>query len=428
MIGRVSACRTPLPRETAALSAGASSADGSSLRIGLFTNNFRPLVNGLATSVETFARAFSRAGHRVTIVAPRYAEGCRDDGNVIRVRGLRAPTHHAYVLPVPFWPGVRRAVLARNLDVYHAQHPFLLGAAAARWANATGRPLVFTYHTRYDRYAHYVPGPARAIARLAVRGAIRFARAADLVVAPAPSVARELRALGVRTPIEVIPTGVALPATPPDDARRVRRAQLGLPARGPVCLSVGRLAREKNQGFLLRAFRLVLRDVPTARLVLVGDGDDRPRLERLAGNLGIRPHVDFIGSLPRGRATDYALAADLFLFPSTSETQGLAALEALAAGLPVIAVASEAVEDLLPDESAGILCPEDPGAYAGCVAALWAAPARRATMAEAARRIAARFTPEASAARLLGLYGELVRTRRPLSAGVAALHPGEART
>lgn len=290
MTGRVPTGRTPLPREAAALPTSASMVDGLSLRIGLFTNNFRPLVNRLATSVETFARDFLRAGHRVTIVAPRYAEGYRDDDDVIRVPGLRAPTHHAYVLPVPFWPGVRRAVLGRNLDVYHAQHPFLPGAAAARWANATGRPRVFTYHTRYDRY------------------------------------------------------------------------------------------------------------------------------------------VDFIGSLPGARVTDYALAADLFLFPSTSETQGLAALEALAAGLPVIAVVSEAAADLLPDESAGILCPEDPGAYAGCVAALWAAPARRAVMAEAARRIAARFTPEASAARLLGLYGELVRARRPLPAGVGALHPREVRT
>ena len=267
------------------------------MRIGLFTNNYRPLVNGLATSVDTFAQDFSRAGHHVTIVAPRYGGACPDDGDVVRVPGLRAPTHHAYVLPVPFWPGVKRAVLGRDLDVYHAQHPFLLGAAAARWANETGRPLVFTYHTRYDRYAHYVPGPACAVGRRAVRGALRF-----------------------------------------------------------------------------------------------------------------------------------AAAADLFLFPSTSETQGLAALEALAAGLPVVAVASEAALDLLQDESAGILCPEDPEVFAGRVAALWAAPEWRAMMAEAARRLAARFTPETSAAKLLDLYGELVRARRRVPAGVGALRSREART
>ena len=407
---------------------GAPRTKDASMRIGLFTNNYRPLVSGLATSLDTFAQDFSRAGHRVTIVAPRYRGACRDDGDVVRVPGVRAPTHHAYVLPIPRWPGVRRAVLGRNLDVFHAHHPFLLGAAALRWANETGRPLVFTYHTRYDRYAHYVPGPARAVGRLAVRGALRFAAAADLVVAPAPSVARALTALGVRTPIEVIPTGVSLPAIPPEDIRRIRRSTLGFPAGGPVCLSVGRLALEKNQGFLLRAFRTVLRHVPTARLVLVGDGDDRPRLERLASDLGLRPHVDFVGSLPRTRVIDYSLAADLFLFPSTSETQGLAALEALAAGLPVVAVASEAALDLLQDESAGLLCPEVPEVFARRVAALWVAPERRAMMAEAARRLAARFSPETSATKLLDLYGELVRARRRVPAGVGTRRSREART
>jgi len=428
MTGRAFTGWKPPPTGPIAPPDRAPRTEGSSLRIGLFTNNYRPLVNGLATSVDTFAQDFSRAGHHVTIVAPRYGGACRDDGDVVRVPGLRAPTHHAYVLPVPFWPGVRRAVLGRNLDVYHAQHPFLLGAAAARWANETGRPLVFTYHTRYERYAHYVPGPARAVGRLAVRGALRFAAAADLVVAPAPSVARALRALGVRAPIEVVPTGVSLPAIPPEDIRRIRRSTLGFPAGGPVCLSVGRLAPEKNQGFLLRAFRTVLRHAPTARLVLVGDGDDRRRLERLARDLGLRPHVDFVGSLPRTRVIDYALAADLFLSPSTSETQGLAALEALAAGLPVVAVASEAALDLLQDESAGILCPEDPEVFAGRVAALWAAPERRVMMAEAARLLAARFTPETSAAKLLDLYGELVRARRGVPAGIGAPRSREART
>src|SRR3972149_3306206 len=164
------------------------------MRIGLFTNNYRPLVNGLATSVETFARAFRRAGHTVTVVAPRYP-GARDhEEGVLRVPGVRVPTHHAYVLPVAWWPGVGSAVASLDLDIFHAQHPLLLGAAAARWARHRKRPLVFTYHTHYDRYAHYVPGPTRLVAHLAVRQAVHFANRADLVIAPAPAVEHTLRA------------------------------------------------------------------------------------------------------------------------------------------------------------------------------------------------------------------------------------------
>jgi glycosyltransferase involved in cell wall biosynthesis len=398
------------------------------MRIGLFTNNYRPLINGLTTSVDTFAGAFRRAGHAVTIVAPRYGAGGTDDGDVLRVPGLRAPTHHAYVLPFPRWPGLRQAVLARDLDVYHAQHPYLLGAAAARWARETGRPLLFTYHTRYDRYAHYIPGPARLIARLAVRRALRFAARADLVVAPSPSVARDLSSQGLRTPVEVIPTGVPLPPPTTEDARQAQRAALGLGAGGPLFLSMGRLAREKNQAFLLHAFCRLLRELPAARLVLVGDGDDRARLTRLADDLGIRPSICFVGAVSHERIGDYTSAADLFLFPSTSETQGLAALEAMAAGLPVVAVASEAARDLLAGEPAGVLCPEDPDAFAGSVLALWAAPERRLAMAEAARRVAARCAPEAGAAKLLGLYQELCHVRRPASERANSLPPREIRT
>ena len=189
------------------------------MRIGLFTNNYRPLVNGLASAVAGTAQALRRAGHRVVVVAPRYA-GAAAEPDCLRVPGLRAPTHHAYVLPSPWSPAVARAVADLGLDVYHAQHPFLLGAAAARWARRAGRPLVFTYHTHYERYGHYCPGLARLAGRLALRRALRFAGRADLVVAPTPGVAARLRARGLRTPIALV-TGDADRETPLTGVRRI---------------------------------------------------------------------------------------------------------------------------------------------------------------------------------------------------------------
>ncbi|HSB82113.1 MAG TPA: glycosyltransferase, partial [Candidatus Methylomirabilis sp.] len=249
------------------------------MHIGLFTNNYRPLANGLATSVETFARAFRRAGHRVTVVAPRYGALPGGEPDILRVPGFRAPTHHAYILPLSRWPGVASAVARLDLDIFHAQHPFLLGAAAGRWARHLGRPLVFTYHTRYECYAHYVPGPSRLVVRLAVGRALAFANRSDLVIAPTTAVARELRARGLHAPLEVIPTGVTVPPIMAEADRQASRRTLGLCRGDPLCLSVGRLAREKNQAFLLSAFARILTQLPTARLVLVGEGDDRLRLE-----------------------------------------------------------------------------------------------------------------------------------------------------
>jgi 1,2-diacylglycerol 3-alpha-glucosyltransferase len=397
------------------------------MRIGLFTNNYRPLVNGLVTSVDSFADAFRRAGHDVVIIAPRYGGGLQDPEGVLRVPGLRAPTHHAYVLPFSGWPGIRRAVRSLGLDVYHAQHPFLLGAAAARGAREADRPLIFTYHTRYERYAHYVPGPAGMIGNLALRRALAFARRADLVIAPASSVARDLVALGLRTPVAVIPTGVELPPIPSADRRLAARHAFDLEDGGPVCLSVGRLAKEKNPAFLLHAFHHIAHSLPDARLVLVGDGDERQHLSRLAVDLGVQARVRFVGAVPHDRVSAYTRTADLFLFASTSETQGLAALEALAAGLPVVAVASAAAVDLLPDESAGLICAEDPEIFAGKAVALWEARDRRIAMAEAARRIAARYAPDASAGALLDLYARAMRARCATPAA-ETLHSREART
>lgn len=392
------------------------------MRIGLFTNNYRPLANGLATSVETFALAFRQAGHAVTVVAPRYPGLPRVEPDILRVPGLRAPTHHAYVLPLPRWPGVARAVVALRLDVFHAQHPYLIGPAAARWARRAGRPLIFTWHTHYERYAHYVPGPSRLVGPLAVRRALRFANRVNLVIAPTAAVAADLKARGVRAPIEVVPTGVLLPPPSEPEGRAALRRTLGIGSTGPVCLSVGRLAREKNQAFLLQAFVHVRRVLPGACLLLVGDGDDRPRLLRLAGELGLGGAVRFVGVVPHEQVNDYCGAADLFLFPSTSETQGLVVLEALATGVPVMAVASEAAAELLADGAGGIMTPEDPQLFAASVVALWNTPERRRAMEAAGRTIAARFTPGASAATLLRLYQELIEAhgRLPRSATVSS--------
>jgi 1,2-diacylglycerol 3-alpha-glucosyltransferase len=379
------------------------------MRIGLFTNNYRPLVNGLAISVQTFAQAFRRAGHDVVVVAPRYpGVPIREEG-LIRVPAVRAPTHHAYTLPIASWPRIASTVAALHLDVFHAQHPLLLGRAAAGWARRAKRPLIFTYHTHYDRYAHYLPGPSRLVAWLALRQATAFANRANLVVAPGPAVVRLLRAQGVQTRIAIVPTGVPLAAISQESRRMVCRQALGLDG-SPLCLAVGRLAKEKNQAFLLSAFVRILQDLPKAHLVFVGDGDDRSRLERLTHHLDARGHIRFVGAVPHETVGEYYRAADLFLFSSTSETQGLVVLEAMAAGLPVVAVASDAAADLIGEGRGGVLTSEEPEQFARSAVQLWGRPERRWAMGEAGRRIAAQYAPDACAAKLLGLYEEVVQS------------------
>src|SRR5581483_10005471 len=195
----------------------------AAVRVALFTNNYLPFCGGVTTSVETLRRGLDERGHEPWVFAPRFPGAAADGGRVIRYPSLPAATYPEFAIAVPFAPGIARRVRRLAFDVFHAHHPFVLGPAARRLARRQGRPLVFTYHTRYEKYAHYVPVRRSLVEALAVRLSTRFAARADAVIAPAGHVRDELRARGVRAPIAVVPTGVDLTRFRPGTGRRPAR-------------------------------------------------------------------------------------------------------------------------------------------------------------------------------------------------------------
>jgi 1,2-diacylglycerol 3-alpha-glucosyltransferase len=372
------------------------------LRIGLFTNNYFPMLGGVPTAVETIRRDLEALGHEVVIVAPRMA-GADDGGRwSIRVPAVPAPTYPDFALPLPLGPGLTRRLRALDLDVFHAHHPFLLGASARRLARASGRPFVFTYHTLYDRYAHYVPLlPRQAVARGAIRWSAGFADTADLVLAPSDFVARRLRAQGVRRPIEVLPTGIDLDRFRPGDRADARRT-LRLAADDRVLLYVGRLDREKNLEFLLEAIARVR--VPRVRLLLVGRGTQVAALRRAAEARGVADRVDLRGGSPPDGLPAYYRAADAFVFASTTETQGLAVLEAMACGLPVVAVRATGIEEVVAEGVSGLLVPEAPAVFGDAVVQILIDRDLAAKLAIGARDAALPFESTALVRRLVTAY------------------------
>jgi 1,2-diacylglycerol 3-alpha-glucosyltransferase len=379
------------------------------LRVGLFTNNYLPMLGGVSRAVDTVRATLVALGHQPIVIAPRMA-GARDSTpDVLRVPAVPAPTYPDFSLPLPLGPALVRQIEALGLDVVHAHHPFLLGGAARRLARRLGRPFVFTYHTLYDKYAHYVPLPRRLVAGQALAWSTRFANAADLVIAPSAGLASRLEAQGVRRPIVVLPTGVDLSAFRPGD-RTAARAALGLPA-GPICLYVGRLDREKNLDFLLDAFGRIGARHPTTELVLVGRGTREAALRQRAGRLGARGRVRFVGGVAPDRVARYYQAADLFLFTSTTETQGLAVLEAMAVGLPVVAVRASGVEDAMVDGVTGLLVPEDAEAFAAAVIEVLGDPDFATKLAGGAREAALGLGAIALGERLVAVYRSLQACR-----------------
>jgi 1,2-diacylglycerol 3-alpha-glucosyltransferase len=378
------------------------------MRVALFTNNYLPFRGGVTTAVETLRTGLETSGHQAWVFAPASAT-VEDPPRVFRYPSIPAPTYPGFAVPLPYSPRLARVARGLRPDIVHAQHPFLLGVTARRIARRLGVPLVFTYHTRYEKYAHYVPAPERLVAALAVGLACRFADQADLVIAPSGCIAETLRTRGVRARIAVVPTGVPLDHFRPGDAGAARRA-LGLPPEALVCLYVGRLDREKSVDRVIEAFGLIAGALPEARLLLVGQGSHAEVLVRRAAAGPARGRIRFVGGVAREALPPYYRAADLFLFASETETQGMVLAEAHACGLAAVAVRASGVEEVVVDGETGLLAKADVRDLADAAIGLLVDPARRAAMGAAGRAVAERaFSAEGQVAAMVELYAGLRR-------------------
>jgi 1,2-diacylglycerol 3-alpha-glucosyltransferase len=358
------------------------------VRIALFTNNYLPFCGGVTISVETLRRGLDARGHETWVFAPRFAGDDAGGPRIVRYPSIPAATYPQFPLAVPYAPRISALVRRLRFDVFHAHHPFLLGPAGARFARAGARPLVFTYHTRYEKYAHYVPLRRSLVEAAAVRMSTRFAARASAVIAPSAVVRDELRARGVRASISVVPTGLDLGLFRPGERAHARR-QLGWHPTDPVVLYVGRLDREKSVHRVLLAFERIASTLPRARLHVVGQGTEGERLRRQASGLAAGARIAFPGARPHEALPVFYQAADLFLFASETETQGLVLAEAAACGLPAVAVTAPGCDEVVRDGETGLLTKSDPADLADAATVLLVDTERRAAMGRRARAVAA---------------------------------------
>jgi glycosyltransferase involved in cell wall biosynthesis len=375
------------------------------VRVALFTNNYAPFCGGVTTSVRTLRQGLTARGHEVWVFAPQFP-GAADDPHVVRYPSIPAATYPEFSLAIPVSRSIATQSRALAFDVFHAQHPFLLGPVARRLARQQGRPLVFTYHTRYEKYAHYVPLPRRLVESAAVRLSSRFAARATAVIAPSAVVRDELVRRGVNTPVTVIPTGIDLARFSPGDRGQARR-ELGLAADERVLLYVGRLDREKSVERILLAFERIASTMPRSRLVLVGQGTQAAALRRQAGSLAVADRIRFLGLRPHDTLPVCYRAADLFVFASETETQGLVLAEAAACGLPAVAVAGPGCDEVVHDGDSGLLTKSEPAALAEAAIGLLVDAERRQAMGWRARQMAERqFGVDLQIDRTLAIYEE----------------------
>src|SRR3569833_1773156 len=320
------------------------------VRVLYVSDVYFPRVNGVSTSIRTFRQDLATCGVETLLVVPSYVQSGAPSSGV-------SPPDEPGILRVPSsgvpkdpedrrmqWGGLNRVLSTiprGQVDVVHIQTPFVAHYAAARFARRNSVPCVATYHTFFEEYLHhYVPVLPRSIGRRLARSFTR-SQCADVqaLIAPSDPMRDVLLEYGVSTPIHVLPTGLPADRFNPGIAERFRSEQ-GIPAGRPLVTYVGRVAHEKNIEFLVKVFVEVRKAIPEAMLVIAGEGPAREPLIQMVVRLGLEQDVHFAGYLDRNTGLlDCYAAADVFVFASRTETQGLVLLEAMAQGTPVVSTA-----------------------------------------------------------------------------------------
>lgn len=388
------------------------------MRIAIFTDTYRPEINGVVTSIDTYRTELERQGHDVWIFAPRYFG--REDPDP---RNVRFPS-----IPYPFkmmrerriaWIGPASMLRFGRLkiDVIHSQVPAFMGIYALIISALWRVPHVHTYHTHYMEYTHYMPFPRAFATRAIVWIARHYCGRTNHVIAPSSGIKEAIQSYGVDAPVTVIPTGIDArdrdTQTPLSDL--LEKYHLGSASRYSgkrLLASVGRLGREKNIRFLIRAMAR-MRDLgEPVHLFMIGNGPDRGEIEVEIERHGLAADVTLTGYLDRDDVLSFLRASELFVFASKTETQGLVLLESMAVGTPVVAIDATGVNDLVGDNVGGVATPDDVDSFARTTVDLLRSPRElRRKRAEALRK-AALWSVDHQAHRLIAIYGDAIREMR----------------
>ena len=386
------------------------------MNICMMTNTYLPHVGGVARSVSTFAEEFRKRKHQVLVVAPDFDGkplSPRAASIVERVAAIQHFNGSDFSVRLPLAAALSERIDNFQADIIHAHHPFLLGDTALRVGTSKNVPIIFTHHTRYEDYTHYVPFDSPALKEVAINLSTEFANLCDGVIAPSDSIARLIKKRGVTTPIRVVPTGIHVKAFAAGDGPRFRK-RFKIPARAFVVGHVGRLAPEKNLGYLAEAAALFIKNTPNSRFLVVGGGPSEDAIRETFAKHGAEKRLVMAGKQTGAALADAYNAMDVFAFASFSETQGMVLAEAMAAGRPVVALTASGVREVMRHERNGFMLPARSAAktFAAHLARLHAEPGLRRAFSAEARRTAEEFSREHCADLALAFYEDIRKATR----------------
>ena len=333
------------------------------MNIAFFSESYKPYLSGVTNSIETLKKGLEGLGHKVLVFSPDYP-GAQQMPDVYRFPSLPAP-YPGYRLTIPV-PGKYLGELKKiGINVIHSHSPYQLGLLSMYYARKLKVPFVFTMHTILGKYMHYVPLiPNGLLDLISSKYNKSFCNRCDCVVVPTEKVRQQLSSTGVTARMEVVPNGLDFSLVDSADPSGIRQKH-GIPDGAKVLLFVGRLAQEKNLGFLFRAFESIMAKHKNVYLLLAARGPMEGELKKIAPK-----NVVFAGEIKYPEVLDYYAASDVFVFSSLSETQGLVLAEAMASGIPQVAVDAEGVSYVVKSGTTGYLTPLSIEAFSSKVLSL----------------------------------------------------------
>lgn len=317
------------------------------LKIAFVTNNYKPYSGGVVSSIDAFCKGLQADGHTVFIITLSFKGYHEEDPpHVIR---LRCPLQFIYQqkplsLPFDALHQVQKIINEHNIDIIHSHHPFLLGAVARKVARLQKIPIIFTHHSFYTEYVHNIPLPPQLTKPLVEKITTDYCRHVDHIIAPGKATRRYLEAHGIQTPITILPSPIN------DIFFATKERIFDQPYK---LLSVSRFTKEKNILFLLSMVDQLPRT--TFHLTLAGYGPELAFLKEEVARRALTNNVTFVIAPSKAELLQLYQISHVFIFASQTETQGIVLAEAMATGLPVIALHGPGQEDIIQHGKNGYL-------------------------------------------------------------------------
>ncbi len=378
------------------------------LKIGIFTDVYKPVVNGVVTSIENLFNSLAELNHKIYIFAPEYPGYKDESSNIYRFKSINLWSKVNYPLGLPYSRRIFKIINSLDLDLIHCHHPFLMGRAGQYVARKLHIPLVATLHTQYEEYIHYIPFNRYIVRSMTLWALKNFSNRCDALIIPAESRKRQLEKYGISSRIKVVPNCIEPDIFSKLNGNKIKD-RYSISREEKILIFVGRLAREKNIEFLITCFKDIRKKYNNIKLMLVGEGPERKRIENFINKENLSEDVILTGEINNKDIKDYYGAADIFVSTSKTEVHPVVLLEAMASAIPVVAVRAPGYEDTVRHGLDGLLCEEHVEEFSDSVLSLLNNNLKRETISKHAKERARDFSVKNITGQIENIYLSLLK-------------------